>query len=79
MKFKGNLYKELEANGILLQSRVNRLKERLRKQGVTYRERQAVTKLDIISKDKQLRPIFEAVVKKYQALYSTQCKPITKT
>ena len=67
--FRGKLYKELESNGILLQSRLNRLKSRLKKQGVTYKERVAITKLDIISKDKQLRAIFEGIVKKYQAIY----------
>lgn len=67
--FRGRLYKELESNGVMLQSRLNRLKMRLKKQGVTYKERQAISKLDIISRDKQLRVIFEGILKKYQAIF----------
>jgi prophage antirepressor-like protein len=71
VKLRGDLYKELEETAnCRIQSRVNRLQNRLKKQGVTYRERQAVTKLDAISKDKQLRAIFEGIVKKYQAFYT---------
>lgn len=70
--FRGKLYKELESNGIMLQSRLNRLRRRMKKQGYTYKEQMAMTKLDAISKDKQLRIIFENIVKKYQALYGTK-------
>lgn len=73
MAFKGKLYKELERNAnVLLQSRLNRLKRRLKKQGMTYREAEAVTKLDAISKDRQLRVIFEGIVRKHQATYGSQ-------
>lgn len=70
--FRGKLYKELESNGIMLQSRLSRLRTRMKKQGMTYKDRLALTKLDAISKDKQLRAIFEGIVKRYQALYSVQ-------
>lgn len=70
--FRGKLYKEMDYNGICLNNRLLRMRKRLKKQGVTYRDQMAVTKLDIISKDKQLRSIFEGIVKKYQVLYGTQ-------
>lgn len=70
--FRGKLYKEMDYNGICLNNRLLRMRKRLKKQGVTYRDQMAVTKLDVISKDKQLRPIFEAIVKKYQAVYAME-------
>lgn len=75
IKLKGDLYMELETVASCdLGNRQSRLKNRLKKQGATYRERQAVTKLDVISKDKQLRAIFEGIVRKYQAVYVAQAK-----
>lgn len=67
--FRGQLYREVDYNGVSLNNRLLRMRKRLKKQGVTYRDQMAVTKLDIISKDKQLRAVFEGIVKKYQALY----------
>jgi prophage antirepressor-like protein len=73
IKFRGKLYSELESTAnVALQARVNRLRERMKKQGHTYREAQAASKLDAISKDKQLRAIFEGIVRRYQAQYSIQ-------
>lgn len=70
-KFKGMLYAELEsASNCQLQSRLVRLRKRLRRQGMTYREAMYITKLDAISKDTQLRAIFDGIVKKYQARYA---------
>ena len=70
--FRGLLYKEIERTDVRLQSRLSRLRTRLRKQGITYKDCRALTKLDVISQDKQLKSIFEGVVKKYQAIYSTK-------
>jgi len=55
-----------------LQSRLTRKRNRMKKQGTTRKEYMAVNKLDIISQDKQLRPIFEGVLRKYQAIYGVQ-------
>jgi len=69
MHFRGQLYTELEQTAIVsLSSRQKRMMTRMKTQGVTYQERRAITKLDVISKDKQLRAIFESIVKKRQAL-----------
>ena len=66
--FRGQLYTELErVANVKLSARMARLKSRMKKQGATYKERQAVTKLDVVSKDKQLRTIFEGIVKQEQA------------
>jgi len=67
-KFRGLLYSELEETGISLESRVGRMRTRMKREGATYKHRMAVTKLDVISSDKQLRKIFEGIVKKHQAL-----------
>lgn len=73
---RGKMYADLEAAaGVDIGSRAKRLKSRMKKQGATYRERQAVTKLEVISRDKQLRPIFEGILKKYQAVYMTTDNP----
>lgn len=72
IKFKGKLYTELEVTAACdLSNRQTRLRTRLKKQGATCKERSAVTKLDVISKDKQLRSIFEGIIRKYQALSAT--------
>lgn len=68
--FKGDLYFELENTARCnLASRQARLKERMKKAGATYKERQAISKIDIISRDNQLKLIFEGIVRKYQAKY----------
>jgi len=73
IKLKGKLYQELEiiANADL-QSRLTRKRNRMKKQGATRRDYMAVNKLDIISYDKQLLPIFEGIVRKYQAIRGIQ-------
>ena len=66
--FRAKLYDELERTaGKNLASRLTRLKQRMRKSGMTYRASQALTKLDAIAADKELRLLFEPIVKKYQA------------
>lgn len=62
------LYTELEIRAACnLTSRRERMKARLEKHGATVREREAVTKLDIISRDRRLRAIFEGIVQKRKA------------
>jgi hypothetical protein len=67
--FKGNLYAELEqiASCNLTTRRTNLLK---RMTGATYKEKQAVTKLEVIERDNKLKAIFEGIVRKYQAKYA---------
>ncbi len=73
LKLRGIMYAELEQVATVdVSIRLTRLRGRMKKQGATYKERQAVTMLDVISKDKQLRVIFEGIVKKYQAVYEAQ-------
>ncbi|MDY3987767.1 MAG: BRO family protein [Massilioclostridium sp.] len=73
VQFRGQLYSELErAANCRLDARKSRLKTRMKKQGHTYKETLAVTKLDVISQDKQLKAIFESIVRKYQAIFCEQ-------
>lgn len=66
---RGKMYAELEESaGVLLDSRLSRLRKRMKKnRGATHREAEAVNKLDVIARDKQLKPIFEGILRKYQA------------
>ena len=57
--------------GISLNNRLTRLRNRMKTQGHTYKERMAMSMMDVISRDKQLRAVFEGILKKYQALYGT--------
>ena len=69
--FRHGIYAELESTArVDLSSRQGRLKERLKKVGSTYREREAITKLDVVERDPKLKPIFEGIVRKYQAKYA---------
>lgn len=71
IKLKGRIYAELESvSNVCLSNRMKRLQTRMKKEGANYRERMAVTKLDVISRDRQLRSIFESIVKRYQATYA---------
>jgi phage anti-repressor protein len=68
--YLGQLYKRLECEtGCNLESRKTRLIQRLKKEGVPYRERMAVTKLQVISNDISLKMIFESIV----SSESTRC------
>ncbi|MDE6456449.1 MAG: hypothetical protein K2L38_11230 [Dysosmobacter sp.] len=65
---KGRMYAELERTaGCSVTARLNRLRERKKKAGMRHRDAMALTKLDAISADKQLRAIFEGVVRSWQA------------
>lgn len=68
MATKGRMYAELERTaGCQINARLNRLRERKKKAGMRHRDAMALTKLDAIAADKQLRAIFESVVRKWQA------------
>lgn len=69
-KFRHQLYDELEHTASCnLSARQSRLKGRMEKAGATYAERQAITKIDVISRDDKLKAIFDGIVKKYMAKY----------
>lgn len=69
--FKHQIYTELEGTArVDLTSRQSRLRDRMKKAGATYKEREAITKLDVIERDPKLKPIFEGIVRKYQAKYA---------
>ena len=67
-KFRGDTYRELEdAARVDLDSRLTRKKKRLKDAGekaVVYRN---ITKLQIIGEDDKLRPIYEGIIRKYDA------------
>lgn len=67
-KFQGKLYAELEeAVNCNVTARLSRLRARKRKVGMRYKDAMALTKLDAIAEDKQLRAIFEGIVRSHQA------------
>lgn len=67
-KFKGKLYDELEkAANCNVNARLSRLRTRKRKTGMRYKDAMELTKLDSIAADKQLRAIFEGIVRQWQA------------
>lgn len=68
--FRRKLYDELENTACCnLGSRQARLRGRMEKAGATYAERQAITKIDVISRDDKLKAIFDGIVRKYMAKY----------
>lgn len=67
-KLQGNLYAELEEKANCnINARLSALRRRKKKNGMRYKDAQALTKLDAIAADKQLRAIFEGIVRKWQA------------
>lgn len=67
-KLQGKLYSELEDTANCnINSRLSALRRRKKKTGMRYRDAQALTKLDAIAADKQLRAIFEGIVRTWQA------------
>ena len=65
---KGRLYAELErAAACNVNARLARLRERKKKAGMRHHDAMALTKLDAIAEDRQLRAIFEGVVRRMQA------------
>lgn len=67
-KLRGKMYEELEriAN-CNINARLSRLRARKKKSGMRRRDVMELTKLDAIAADKQLRAIFEGIVRQYQA------------
>lgn len=67
-RFRGKLFAELEQTaGCDLAARLRRLRERKKKTGMRYRDATELGKLDAIAADKQLRAIFEGIVRSWQA------------
>lgn len=65
---RGRMYDELERTvNCNVDSRLARLRTRKRKAGARYKDVMALTKLDAIAADKQLRAVFEGIVRKWQA------------
>lgn len=68
--FKGDLYAELDRTAqVSIAKRQTNLRKRTKQGGATVAECTAITKLDIIDRNPQLRLIFEGIVRKYQAKY----------
>lgn len=69
--FFGELYQELEdVARVDLGDRQKRHRKRMLANGATKTQCKAVTKLEIIERDPKLKPIFEGIVRKYQAKYA---------
>lgn len=69
---KGRMYDELEdAAGYMINSRLTRLRQRKKKAGMRHKDAMALTKLDAIAADRQLRAVFEGIVRKWQAMAAT--------
>lgn len=67
-KLRGKLFSELEQTvNCNLDARVRRLRERKKRTGMRYKDAALLGKLDAIAADKQLRAIFEGIVRGYQA------------
>lgn len=65
---KGKMYRDLEQKiNCDINSRLTRLRNRKRKAGSRRQDVMALSKLDAIAADKQLRAAFELVVKEWQA------------
>ena len=62
--YTGELYKKLESVACVdLTSRQTFKRKRMKAEGATYRDRQAVSKLSIIAADAKLRAIFDGVLR----------------
>ena len=67
-KLRGQLFSELEHTvNCNLDARLRCLRNRKKKTGMRYRDAALLGKLDAIAADKQLRAIFEGIVRSYQA------------
>lgn len=67
-KLRGKLFAELEqAVNCDLNARTRRLRERKKRAGMRAKEANELGKLDAIAADKQLRAIFEGIVRSHQA------------
>lgn len=68
INFRGRIYCELETrSGCNLNVRLTRARNRLVKNGMTKAQANKINKLDIIGMDKNLRNIFDAIVREHQA------------
>ncbi|HCA28484.1 MAG TPA: phage antirepressor [Ruminococcaceae bacterium] len=71
LKEYDKLYRELEHNAhVDLQSRVSRLKGRMKKAGYTFKECGKVTQLHVISRDPVLKLAFDGIVRRFAAKYA---------
>lgn len=65
---KGRMYAELEEKANCnVNARLSALRRRKKKNGVRHKDAMALNKLDAIAADKQLRAIFEGIVRTWQA------------
>lgn len=65
---KGRMYAELEEKANCnINARLSALRRRKKKNGVRHKDAMALNKLDAIAADKQLRAIFESIVRMWQA------------
>lgn len=65
---KGRMYDQLERSvGCSINSRLTRMRHRKKKAGMRHKDAMALTKLDAIAADKQLRAIFEGIVREWRA------------
>lgn len=65
---KGRMYAELEQTASCnINSRLSALRRRKKKNGARHKDAMALNKLDAIAEDKQLRAIFEGIVRSWQA------------
>lgn len=69
--FRRKMYDELECIAKCdLSKRQAKLRKRMERAGATYKERQDITKIDIIARDEKLKAIFDGIVRKYVAKYT---------
>lgn len=67
-KFRSDRYAELEQEtGVDLKCRQTRLRNRMRKNGATETECKQVSILQVISRDRKLRPAFESIIRRKAA------------
>lgn len=79
LQMKGSLYEELERTvNCNINIRLTRLKQRMSKAGVRYRDVHRLTKLDAIAADKSLRAVFESLVRERQSRFAIQHGNIIK-
>lgn len=79
LQMKGSLYEELERTvNCNINIRLTRLKQRMSKAGVRYRDVHRLTKLDAIAADKSLRAVFESLVRERQSRFAIQHGNIVK-
>lgn len=72
--FRGRLYAELDTRaGCNLNVRLTRARNRLVKNGMTKAQANKVNKLDIIGMDKNLRNIFDGIIREHQAVSVAGC------